>query len=622
MSQKFGFAGAVRYGALTALALGFLGGCAKTTSDSASSLTLSGTLSSGSTTIINSLLPRLDDGLKAFSRAALLSFSGYTFKCITLTTPPTTYEGSVSSSGAFSASIPKDTPVRCAFYNSSGTLVATLALTKSGSKGLGGSTASVDSFAPNGDTSLGTVTFDADSGVASGVATSGLLQEGTYFSLDGNYIVASLGSSLPSGYDDVCASSSTNCNGPKAGEPLYIKTFEGYNFTPDSTCSTAATNSTLTSSDTCNGTTGSTKKYAMHVWDSSTRFTACGTPLGFSNTEAKGYGNIDFSGLSGVTLSAPTWSTSVSKSGSTINLTEGWKATNDAKTQWGFNNCRADSVNGTPAFRCTDAQGDYRIELPGGCTYNGSAFAPANNDWSTVNWGSAGCTEAAHPTVSGFTRQTCSPTYTPSGGGAAQTISCVQNYAIYQSNGTLVTSNPWSVFDWNSTQIVAQNTLCSDAAFNSYPLQRLQCYADYFWKNLGDSVARSNTSVCLPQIQTNWNATTAAEFIQNSGPQRAVGHHLANVVEFLPGNAATVRETHTGYRGVRVTDGTGNSYTNCRVTERMTITMTKYNSAGDLMVMFVSETKNLSTDVNACVANATSQLREGTSRTMFKMVRQ
>jgi len=146
-----------------AMAIGVVGcGGASTkpaTGNSASDITISGTLSTGTSMLASSR------GLHTSGLSAAVSgLAGYRLYCVTFSTPPASGTADADSSGVVSLTLAaKDVPFGCFILDSQGNGVATLMF---GSQ-------SAQTVALSGSANLGTITVDTTSGVAQAAVPPG-----------------------------------------------------------------------------------------------------------------------------------------------------------------------------------------------------------------------------------------------------------------------------------------------------------------------------------------------------------------------------------------------------------------------------------------------------------------
>jgi hypothetical protein len=165
-----------------------------------------------------------------------------------------------------------------------------------------------------------------------------------------------------------------------------------------------------------------------------------------------------------------------------------------------------------------------------------------------------------------------------------------------------------------------QGQLCSsiDGTDEARKLAQLRCYADSFYETTRDL---ADAGQCVRKINTNWNAATAAEFLNQDGPVKAESQYIFEGFEYDSPNSASFRNTESFTEGIRV----GTNWDDCEVVENLTFSMRKLPDSTDVIVEMISETRNLSTKP-ACVAYYADQDPEGkgvtVNKTMFLMKKQ
>lgn len=595
-----------------------LAGCSSSSDAPASSATvsLSGTINTASSSGLNL---KGHPSVNALTSApSAFSLVGYKVQCTTMEDPPQVITADVADDGSFSVAGVPPNAVGCQILDADGNPAAPIVLKDPSEKDMKGQEKTLSRVQLASDADLGTVTFDPEAGTASSTISEALKDKMSATAISspvdftGSYIMDKFDGTLPTGYISACTaeeSQNGNCNGPSEGEHIYIKMLTGKAFTPDTTCSSAVTAGTLVSGGTCDGTTGTSDKYAIEVWSSHGQWATCGNKLGFSYAEAKGYGGIDLTS-SGVDEGTHVWSTSDGNSGT---ITDGWKFS-IATTDWSMQDCESTTVNGVGAWKCYDrVQGTYQVNLnAGGC--KGSDGKAVNNiDWNTVNWSSSNPTSENYDTVNfpGYTKTTQTPTYN------GQAITCVNISGVFHiSNNTAANMNQ---FNWsNVTNLIAQNAACSSITANTSQKQliQLQCYANAMWGNQTIRSMTQSGNLCLRKVRANWGTDDPTKFIENHGPIKAEGQHVAELFDYTSASSGTFRMREDDYRGVQ----NGNSWTTCHLENAITISM-KQRADGNLNLEFVQETKNLDAGIAAC-KSAESDLRVGTSRMLFKVVKQ
>lgn len=237
------------FGTAFVVAVAFLNGCG---SSSSSSMTISGTLSAAS----------------GRTAETLRDFTGYSVRCTTLSGTPTAGEGTVDpSAGTFTLSLsnPDNAPFGC-FVLSGTDIVAVMAFASS-TTGIDGDTVTSGNFIADAGSSgiaLGTVSLDLTKGKAT-VDTTKVVQTGgsgtsstaggTWTDPTGSWVISATPGAVPTGYSAVCAAGADKCDGPTAGETIYLHQY--------------------TATDASSAT-----HYGLAVWGSSTAYASCGSAEG------------------------------------------------------------------------------------------------------------------------------------------------------------------------------------------------------------------------------------------------------------------------------------------------------------------------------------------------------
>ena len=271
-------------------------------------------------------------GQLSVTRSNRANESSYKVYCVTFTVPTKSGNSTVGSDGKFALNLEggKEKPFGCFILDSNDNVKATMAIKDTTQSSMGSSTDSAKtgqaSFTENAY--LGTVTVDTVTGSAevdksqikkmdtsgnvyttqaTATATTSTTQTEPY-DFTGTWQFADLASSdLPLGYTALPQN-----NGPTAGMNIFIKRLWGWKYS--------------------NGTTSTTEKvYGIQVWETEAGAKICsgGTdiPLGFTITEAKTNGGVDFTGTlssQNLTDNPVQWATG---------WTDGWKAI-PATAQW------------------------------------------------------------------------------------------------------------------------------------------------------------------------------------------------------------------------------------------------------------------------------------------------
>ena len=501
-----------------------------------------------------------------------LTSPAYTLSCNALSSSsnevvPVTAD--IGTDGSFSVSMAAaKTALGCVVKNSAGADVASFAFKDSNQKDFAGNDKITERASLKTDVALGTL--DADLALAQvSVDTSSISEQlgtatvTTPFLFDGAWVI-NKATSLPSGYTDPCTtaeqaaareSNGNSCNGPGAGEKIWIKT--------------------LTGKDTTTG----DPKYGIMVWTNESAFTSCGSKLGFTYDDAKANAGIDLTG-SGIAEGSFSWATG---------WTDGWKNTSLAKAQYMDMNCLPatftnPSTGGTfEANKCTDAAGNYSINLAGGCFTTADSQPVRIMNWSGVT--DTTSTQSTD-TLSGLPKNIMSGTYD---GKAVRCISINQNY---NADGSLYVGHE----PIRAVTLVNQGDLCSaiNTSTTAGAMAQMRCYANYYQQNSNSSSA---DSVCLRKLQMDWTTTDPAKFVSQDGPQLTTGQDVLALLDYVDDNTASFTNDEIRFEGVQ----SNSMWINCKMHNSFTMTLRRQSDSiatGE----FVNTAKLVDTDKAACVA--------------------
>jgi hypothetical protein len=567
---------------VTVAGTALLAGCAASTSSTSSSttssdITISGKMSATSTSarqvVSNGRLIESNSGGQS-----AVDISTYKASCVTLSTSPTAGTGSFDSTGKFSVKITggKGAKVGCFILDSSESVVATMVFKDSTKKSMSGTSSTSTSTALSDDAELGELTLDLDTGKvevdtskivtasgASAVATTTVSSDAFDFSGSwkiGEYADASTDEKklykVKLCDDTHKNADGTDCNGPPKDQVIFVKRATGK------------------ASDGSNA-------YGLMLWESDDAHKACSGGgsdryLGQSFASIKTGTGVDFtdSGLKGEEF---TFTSTVTISGASQTLTDGWKASG-ATAQWEQRNCAPTSDGG---HKCTDGAGKTRTDYGGGCqvTSTGKALQIQSNEWSSVVISS--CTSSTD-SATGIISNSCTGTFN------STAITCKNKYKEDTGfNHSTVAS------------VVSAGALCSSISATTYPMLQLQCYANYYYMFVQNAKSRSG---CFKNTRFNYAATTAADFLGESSNPTPDALIFRNLVEYASdGLSATMYDEHEEYRGIRTQDNGKESFTNCKVFTQESLIFSKLDATSMKMV-YKSSTKNASKDKPACEA--------------------
>jgi len=411
---------------------------------------------------------------------------------------------------------------------------------------------------------------------------------------------------LPKGYVTACAAGTPReqCKGPMAGEGIWMKRVDG-KFVDNGK-----------------------PAYGVTIWESESKFQACGSKLGFTYDDAKNHAGIDLSG-SGINEGEYNWASGWADGWKSPTATLMWSQTRMENGSIGgyagqkqyfkqYQSCTWDS--GTQKENCTlvpnvsgymfNAQSDDT-----GCRVDGIPYQL--NDWKDMkcDWTDLG---------NGLNKNKC--TKIVDGG---KTATCVNIGGQFLADGTALRSNtPGTWFKveyphdfeafghgascpngqypmWQNDQLTCSgggtltpgdscSTMRGNDTTDASALAQLRCYADAYHK---DADAAANNGQCIRQVQTNWMAQTPDEFIIKGGPDKAQGQHIFEAFEYDSETSGSFRSEERHFEGIKV----GDNWDSCEVIEALTFSMRKDPASTDLITEMIMEQRNVSSKP-ACVA--------------------
>lgn len=512
--------------------------------------------------------------LNATGDVALADLKVY---CVSFAFPPKAGTGSVDANGNFSLSIDANgVAIGCFVLKGTETL-ASMVFEDTSSKDVDGDSKSDARLAFSGNTNMGQIKLDTATGKAkadvSKFKSSVKAFAGGGFDFTGTWILKAT-DNLPEGYSTVtsCNPQTQKCEGPAEGMSIYLHRIAGKRVADNSDA------------------------YAIAIWKSKTAFTNCGQKLGFLNNDAKTKVGIDFS-VSGLGDGALVWEQG---------WEQGWKF-NGAQTPWPMPMCSQDKINGIEVTKCSGTVGGapaYSLGVntrESGCRYDDGSFARID-DWKSVTWNQSTtpCTDFA--AIPGL--KMCSNT----GSYGGRTVTCKGVGGVFDA------SNP-------SVQPIGQFTPATpyEGACASAPggeLQKLQCYANHYFKN-----RESSGDKCIADVQLNWGAQTANEFVMRSdGPSRSTNQFVMNLLSYSSETTAAVHDDKTYFRGIPSgsKDG-GNSFVNCKFIESTDMALNKL-SDNEVLIELIQKQKSV--DQNPICGSQTGGENGMTKKFMFKAVKQ
>lgn len=588
-------------GIVTAVALTFLSCAAKVDSaSSASALGVSGVLSLGnsSQSVVAEKL-----GMHFSTKSMLVTeesvsamsvdLTQYTVNCATATSPVKHGSGTVAADGSFSISIEggANQPMSCYLVDASGNRAADFLISDSSKKDLNGANQVSGTAAFSKNASMGTVTFDPNSGevtvpsanIASSVAASAPAST-VVFDPTGAWTINAVDFTLPPGVKSPCTGGGGgggghNCNGPPEGQSIYMKMWKGVQ------------------------TSDNSDVYGLQLWQSSAQYASCGSKIGLTSAIKTSLG-IDFS-ANGASDDVFPFSTSVANFNdqtpggpgvATVTLTNNWKM-DTAKSQYdimpncGPHDITIGGITYSNAWACgPDSSSQYQIQLGGGCVVTSTGAAVQMNDWSGITCG------AASTDGSGIKTMTC--TGNAMVNSVSTAVTCTNKWAVTNSSYVVQPAGNFNWADLNASK-VASGTLCSamPTGTASADIAQLQCYANYYQQ----SGLENASGACLPKVDMDWSATTAAAFavVDKIRPSGLV--FFEQFKPFADGSGGTMVTRQEHFDGVQVN---GNSWVNCRVIEMGGLTVKKISDT-KMIATYQSSTVTTSLTKPACMAKFT-----------------
>lgn len=572
-----------------------------TPASSSSSVSISGTLNDNtSASLVNALRIQQDLTKEEINEIVFGSFpvsrANDNIVCVSSEPPVVTYSTEVNNAGGFNLNVPRGISVGCQVVDGDDSSVkASFLISKTNGKDMRGNTQLMDRFALSTNANLGNISYDETGKATISQSTLGSALETetvtSPFDPTGTWSISNVDFTLPTGYSQLCPSGSQDCSGPANGDSIYVKRLNGYEWQ--------------------NGARTGNTKYGIMVWSSLQSFQACGSKLGVTYADAKTFGGIDLS-ESGVAQGSYNWSTSVTASGTTYTISEGWKIA-EATSNYEMRNCQMITVGTLPAWKCIDADGDYQVSIGGGCINT-----TTNEAVNVTNWGGGmNCIpEDLTGAFAGYKRYTCTATNF-NHDNDAQTppinVSCINTSGTFNSSDSAISQEN---FNWNSvTTFVNQGGLCSSIGNNTpaKELATLQCYSNAYWQYGVDRVSNA----CLPSIRTDYTAQDPNNFIiSQNGPQQASNEYVFEQLDYKNNNAASFMMDEEYSKGTQVTSNGNSIWVNCRVAEKFSMSITKISTT-KILADFTVETRLI--DVKkSCKANE-SALGIGTFKSMFYM---
>ena len=646
-------------------------------SSTTNSLTLSGTLSAR--------------GLKAANRNSAFSvtLTDLEFYAICLGENPDIDSADVAADGSFSVTLTceEGSAVTALFRDKTSlATVGQVVFENTAEKDLNGNTEQATSVVLTAGVNFGNITLGDDGKIVIPVSTIADKIDDTPVSSSAAYnfngvwqfsgitlSTAQTADGYTTAYSGCNMDTGVGCNqsGIPAGFKISLLRYEGKDFTPNSGASCdLVDNGGGSLIGTCphgtGGTTGTTPKYAISVWEgpetgASSGITACGDKTNFTADEARKFGHIDLDGFTPtlgsktLTFGRITWAAQTGFGGDTCLGTDGSLSNGDpnycnkdwhkngATSQWAIYNCKTKQVTGTDAksytVRYCASLADYDDNESGAVTaaapdetqipvymahvegYGGGCLDANSKPLMVSNWGAMGFTststsEVTSP-IAGITIMSSSfVNKDPDGSGPqpAQNFTCSFSNGMFKFDGTNFTAltntqKLQGVNNVNFSSVVAANAPCAsidtggDAGLR---LERYRCYAQAYHQNGGNREQRPGGG-CSKEYRFNWGATDPDQFVVEAGRDKPKANFMTNIVKYSS-DGGTMFVNDESNEAIMVPAGDSNMV-RCDVGRNTNIVMTKKTAT--TMLFDINEYATLQSSDATCIAAANSRDSNG-----------
>lgn len=544
------------------------GGSADAGSSTAAALTISGSLSGGSSFLPMSLN-------KSANSSFAVNLSDLEIYAIAFTTPPVIARAAVGTDGSFSVSLPgaKGSSVTAVFRDTTNNNeVGTVTFRDTSTKDMSGNNyKDSSSIVLSDNVSLGNLTLGDDGKVVVDVAeiataVAAPAASTSAFDMSGVWKAKPF-SNPPTGYITTCAAGTpqNDCEGLPENAEIALIRIKGKEFTPNqNACDQDA--DPVVCHETNDGTVGTKDKYALGVWEAS-GVTACDHKTGFTADEARAGGRIHVD-----TTALPTIGGTAVTMGAMTSYSPYFWIKGTATATRDFYDCRGVmvAVDGkqVPGYACkgsikdgkgtpemdddTDTGNDgWMVNLG-----NGGCFDANNKPVMVKNWGgltpSGQCQHVTTGLPAGFSAGTCNYNGDPDGdegaypGAIAFTCKWV-NGQFADSNGnpnlqqalTLQTNEYLTQAAVIPAMTNGQPTKCKDGYsgdLSGLTFAEAQCFAQYYEQN-----RNSFQTTCAPRPRFNWGASTVKDFYRVEFRPKPDSQFLMDILTYDPtGSLATL----------------------------------------------------------------------------------
>lgn len=543
------------------------GGSADAGSSTASALTISGSLSGGSSFLPMSLN-------KSANSSFAVNLSDLEIYAIAFTTPPVIARAAVGSDGSFSVNLPgaKGSSVTAVFRDTTNNNeVGTVTFRDTSTKDMSGNNyKDSSSIVLSDNVSLGNLTLGDDGKVVVDVAeiataVAAPAASTSAFDMSGVWKAKPF-SNPPTGYITTCAAGTpqNECDGLPENAEIALIRIKGKEFTPNQgACNIDAQN--VSCDENNDGTVGTKDKYALGVWEAS-GVTACGHKTGFTAAEARAGGRIHVD-----TTALPTIGGTAVTMGSMTSYNPYFWIKGTATATRDFHDCRGVMVTvgdkQIPGYACKsdikepNQQDPQQMDDVGDAWMvnlgNGGCFDANNKPVMVKNWGgltpSGQCDHVTTGLPDGFSAGTCGYTGDPDGNESAYpgsiSFTCKWVSGQFQDNngnpnlaqkltlqqGQQLHSAPAIPAQTNGSPTPCKSNH-TDGVFTGVTFAQAQCFAQYYEQN-----RNSFQTTCAPRPRFNWGASTVKDFYRVEFRPKPDSQFLMDILTYDPtGSLATL----------------------------------------------------------------------------------
>lgn len=634
-------------------------GCGDTSASSGggANITLSGSISS--TPFIQARMSRMsDNGTMAVTLTDLeiyvVYFSGTSVGVV---------QATLDGSGNWSFDVPRGSQINAIVRNKNDQeLLGPITFVDARDKDMSGNDKETTTYSFKTGASLGAIElsadgkFKVDATAPSIVDAANTLSKAPDSAIDfsGSWVLGTYSGAIPSGYSGACPAGSSNrsseCHGPEVGEAIYLARLSGKKFSyTGGNCATFASAHTGACAAT-DGTVSDIDVDAAQIWGGGAAVQACGFKTGFSADDARAFGRIhiapaDLPMISGTGVTVPT---QMSFGRVTFTTPAGYGTNGGdagpnnlpwmkggATSNYDIMECTNVSRTGSDSkvYNLNVCKGTIDVGHGGGVGYqamgpNGCVDA-AGKPVIIYNWGGlvgGVCPgQTAHPALANMYVNSCSYTGVSGAVASAAAFTCTNVYGTFTNAAATAPAAAGAYLA--SFLKVNSGSLCSAIVDD---LQRYRCYANAYFQDGGNR----NSGGCSTEYRFNWQAQTAANFVQvDESRDKPKQQYLTSVVTYSPDGKSFTLEDEQG-ESVSVQVDTSSIV--CRIAAKTVLKGTALPGTTNKMLIDLSQSAYLKdTTIASCVSeknNSTAngghgtelyqRLQEGNAKFLFTLTKQ